>query len=493
MSRYHFLLTLLGLASLLPYVAAYGLGDLRKNTAGFEIAFFAAFALYLAAVAVVLRHRSDTHSALRNTLLLITFFSLLFHLILLPTRPTLSDDMYRYVWDGRVQANGLSPYRYPPKAPQLAALRRGDAAVYRYINRKDFITVYPPGAQMAYAAVWRIVGDSVTGFKLMFVLAELLGAVILLALLRAFHQPPERIVIYLWSPLLVFEVAHAGHVDAIMLPLLIAAFWARVKERPVLLGICFGAATLVKLFPLVLLPALLPVPTVFSWKGLRAPLQMAAAFAGVIGLGYLPYVLWGAGALGFLPLYFNENFNLGLARVLFDLAPFVGLAPAALANAVTFGGLIGLSAVFVLRPAASGREALVRCVWLIGWFTLFTQNLFPWYLLWLLPLMALFAEPGRLLGFKLAPLTAWLIFSGTIALAYMFFIRWRVMPWAQAAEYGPLYGVLLISALRFLPQPRPGLRPSQRERGVGPDISETSPFPRRGLQPRSEVERGGPG
>ena len=451
------LLAAIGLCSLLPYLAARGLADLRKNTLGFEIAFFGAFALYLIAVALILR--SNLQSSISNLQLwLIFLFAILFHLILLPTRPTLSDDLYRYVWDGRVQAHGISPYRYPPNAKEVRDLHKGDRTVWSYINRKPAVTVYPPGAQLAYAGIWRVVGDSVTGFKATFVLAEVLGAVLLMQLLRHFNLPLERILIYLWSPLLVFEVAHAGHVDGLMLPLLIAAFWARVTERHWLLGICLGAATLVKFFPVLLLPALLPLPQLRKTSevsgdfrslltGLRPAFQTLAAFGGSVALGYWPYLLWGGGVIGFLPNYFNENFNLGLARPLFDMAERYEIPGATLANVVTFGGLAVIGLICLLRPAADGRAALRRCVWLIGWFTLFTQNLFAWYLLWLLPLVTLFVEPGKLLGFKLSPVLAWLTFSGTIALSYMFFVKWRVVPWAQAAEYGQLYVLLAASAV----------------------------------------------
>jgi hypothetical protein len=110
-----------------------------------------------------------------------------------------------------------------------------------------------------------------------------------------------------------------------------------------------------------------------------------------------------------------------------------------------------LGAAFVLRPAADGRAALWRCVGLIAWFTLWTQNLFPWYLLWLLPLLAVFVEPGHLLGFRPNPALAWLVFTGTCALAYLFFIDWRVVVWGQVAEYAPLYVLL---ALPVLPRAR---------------------------------------
>jgi hypothetical protein len=233
-----------------------------------------------------------------------------------------------------------------------------------------------------------------------------------------------------------------------MLPLLILALWARVKERPVLLGLALGAATLVKLFPGLLLPALLPLGTGGGWRERARPAAwMLAAFGATLALGYAPYALQAGSAVGFLPHYLGENFNLGLARGLFALARLAGWPEALTVNAVTFGGMALLGALFVLRPAADGRAALGRCMWLIGWFTLWTQNLFPWYLLWLLPLLAAFAAPGRWLGFSAAPATAWLIFTGSVALAYLFFIRWRVLPAGQAAEFAPLYALLALNAL----------------------------------------------
>lgn len=463
MARSNFLLILLGATSVLGYVAVYTLGDLRKNTFGFLVIFFALFLLYLAACAIVLR---PTFHVSHFTFYAIAIFAIVPRLLLLPTRPTLSDDMFRYVWDGRVQGHGFSPYRYPPEAKEVAELRIGDTTVWKYINRKPFITVYPPGAQIAFAAIWRVVGDSVTGFKGIFVLAELTGGVLLFQLLRALNQPPQRILIYLWSPLLIFEVAHAGHVDGLMLPLLILAFWARVKERHWLLGAALALATLVKLLPLILLPALLPLPGIFEVSGMRSTPEFPSlkpafktltAFSVTMALGYLPYLISGD-AIGFLPRYFNENFNMGIARLLFDFAKANGLSGPTLANVLTLGGLAGLSILFILKPAA---DPLKRCVWLIGWFTLFTQNLFAWYLLWLLPLIVLFINPGKLFGFRLAPMTAWLIFSGTIALSYIFFVTWRINDFAQVLEFAPLYALLLMSGIR---QMRLAIMPWRRAR-----------------------------
>ena len=126
------LLVLLGVLSLATYLWAQSLQDLRKFTAEFEVAFFSAFFLYLLATLIILHsHFQST----KFTLGLIFLFAVLFRLPLLTMKPTLSDDMFRYVWDGRVQADGISPYRYPTKSPEVAHLRRGDSNIWPNINR----------------------------------------------------------------------------------------------------------------------------------------------------------------------------------------------------------------------------------------------------------------------------------------------------------------------------------------------------------------------
>lgn len=434
----------LGLASLAVYGGLAALGDLRTQTVGFVSLYGLAFALYLAAAALAVRGLAG-----RWRWPVIWGLALGFRLVLLPMTPTLSDDMYRYVWDGRVQASGISPYAHPPDDPALRGLRSAREPIYREvyrpINRKPFVTVYPPGAQALFLVTYQLVGASPVGFKAVFVLAELAGGLALLGLLRATQQPPERVLVYLWSPLLVVEVAHAGHVDALMLPFLILALWARVRERPLLLGLTLGGAIAIKLFPLLLLPAFVrwrpsirpsvPLP---RWPSILLGLTLA-----LLPL-YALYWVWGNGVTGFLPLYFNENFNMGLARGLFALAEAVGWPRALLSNAVTFGGLAALGLYCVLRPADTWRGVFEQVLLLIGWFTLWTQNLFPWYLLWLLPLLAALLEPGRVLGFRLTPALAWLVFTGTSGLAYLFFVDWRINDLGQLTQFMPVYTLLVL-------------------------------------------------
>ncbi|MEW5988093.1 MAG: glycosyltransferase 87 family protein, partial [Chloroflexota bacterium] len=313
---------------------------------------------------------------------------------------------------------------------------------YRTINRRSVVTVYPPAAELAFAALWRIVPDSVRWFQVVMALAGLAAGGLLLGLLRALGRSPARLVLYLWSPLLAFETAHAAHVDGLVLPFLVGAWWARVRERDGLVGVLLGLATAMKFYPLILLPALYrPGHRTGRW---RFPL----AFTLTIGLCYLPYV-WqdGLGVLGFLPFYLRERFNLGLAGLLIPLFKAWGW-DANQAIFVLMAATLGALALWMVwRPAAGGETAVRRSIWLMGAYTLLTQNLFSWYLLWVLPLVALFVRPGRLLGFRADSWTGWWLFCGLVGLSYLFFLEWRPVPLALWAQFAPLYVLLLVGLL----------------------------------------------
>lgn len=434
-SARYFLITALGLVLLVPYAYAYTLGDLRKQTVAFEYAFFGAFALYVVAVILILR---DDKPIAPKWLVVIFAFAILFRGILIFTPPRLSDDMFRYVWDGRVQAQGINPYAYPPNAPQLVPLR--DTEIYRLINRKQSVTVYPAGAELSYALLWRIIPDNVRWFQIVMALGDLLAGALLVLLLRAVNLPAQRALIYLWSPLVIFETAHAAHVDGLLLPFLVGAWLMRVKMREAATGALLGASIALKLFPVILFPALWRV----RGESLKRIWLLPVAMLFVFLLPYLFYLSQGAGVVGFLPNYFDERFNMGIAGALsYFIERYTSWKPQTIANALLAITLAVISLYFVLRPARDGERAVHRCIYPIGAFTLLTQNLFPWYALWLVPLVALYVRAGKF-GLRFDAWTGWFLFTGLIALAYTFFIRWRVVEWAIWAQFLPLYFFLLV-------------------------------------------------
>ena len=431
------LLAVLGLALLVPYLYALRLGDLRQHTVEFEVVFLVAFGLYSLAVVLVLRAGNDKPAS-TGRLLLIFAFGIAFRAVLVFSQPRLSDDMYRYVWEGRVQANGFTPYTHPPDAPELRPLR--DGAIWPLINRKSSVTVYPAGAELAFAVLWRIWPDSLRWFQIVMAGGDVLAGVLLVFLLRALGQPPQRVLIYLWSPLVIFETAHSAHVDGLVLPLLVGAWLMRVKGRDGWMGALLGAATALKLYPVILLPVL--------WRPrdeagrLRPAWLTPLTFIIVITAAYAPYLVQGIGAVGYLPQYFAETGNMSLAYPIGQIAQWAGIQPERAANAVMATTLAVIGLVFILRPAVHGEQALRRCLWPIGAFLMLTQLLHPWYLLWLVPLIALFLRPGKwVLNFAWR---GWFLFTGTVVLSYTFYINMKTVIWTLFAEFVPLYAVLIV-------------------------------------------------
>jgi alpha-1,6-mannosyltransferase len=444
----------LGLLLLLPYLYALRLQDLRLHTQGFEVAFWTAFLLYAAAVWLALRLDDLSWRWLAALFVLAAGMQA----ILVFTRPTLSDDMYRYVWEGRVQVmSGLSPYRYPPNAPELASLR--DPHIWASVNRKPAVTIYPPLAEATFALLWRIWPDSVRWFQIVMAAGTLLAGLLLVGLLRDLGRPTARVLIYLWSPLLIFETAHSAHLDGLVLPILVGAWWSRQRQRDALCGALLGLAAAYKLYPALLLPAL--------WRPdhKQGRWQMPVAFLGVLVASYLPAVLQqGSAVIGFLPDYLRETFNLsplvqailaGLRELNTGFLKGLGLAPLR-ELALLLLGVLALSWLYMLwRPAHDGETTLRRSLWLIGAFTLLSPDLFSWYLLWLLPLLVIFLQParfGRLPVLRVDAWTGWWLFCGLAALSYTFFIRWRPLAAAIWAQFLPLYAFLLVDGLRWLYQ-----------------------------------------
>jgi alpha-1,6-mannosyltransferase len=438
-----FLLIGLGIASLAIYAAAYLHGPFRPGriTAFFGL-FGAAFVLSMLATWLILRPAQPS----RRLLIVIFIFAGLMNLALLPSKASLSDDMYRYVWDGRVQGNGINPYRFPSSAPELAELR--DLAIWGNMNRIGATTIYPPGAQLVFAALWRIVGNSVMGFKLFMVLCVFGCGWLLARLLHHFGERPERVLIFLWSPLVIFEIAESGHVDALYLPLIVGAMLVRAvaptdrvsTKHEALIGFLFGAATLTKLYPAMMLAPLWSVRDANGRRRWRfiLPITMLAT----VVVGYLLYIAPGVDTLGFLPRYTREFFNIGplpLTLINWATANHIDFWKP---TALLMPALVALVSLwFVISPARTAREAVTRCMWPISIYLLVNQNLFSWYVLWMLPLITLDLKSGRWLGFQLNTALAWSLFSGLVALSYTLFITGWVQQWAIDAQFIPLYAL----------------------------------------------------
>ncbi len=161
----------------------------------------------------------------------------------------------------------------------------------------------------------------------------------------------------------------------------------------------------------------------------------------------------GKSVLGYLPNYFLEKFNISpLVSVLNQMLDGLKLS---LLNPLTLLslGMLFVTAVWcVLHPSEGAETALRRCILPVGIVTLLSQDLFSWYMLWLLPLTAIFLQPStkKLKAFVLPRLdawTGWWLFCGSVGLSYTFFIKWKPVNLAIQVEFMPLYLILFINLI----------------------------------------------
>ena len=349
----------------------------RDRTVFYVVWAAVAGVLYAAAVAVAAAAPSGGRRACAVVLLL----GAVMRVVTVLPPPLHSTDAYRYVWDGRVQAAGINPYRYLPAAPELAGLRDegvGAGAVYPNINRADTAhTIYPPFAQAIFAAVAQL-WPSLYGVKAAMLAFDLLAVGAALLLLRTARLAPERVLIYAWNPLVLWEFAGGAHIDAAAVGLSALAILAAVRTRPALAGGALGLAILCKLLPAALFPAL--------WR--RWDLRTPVACAAVMAAGYACYAGVGWRVLGYLPGYASEErladggvVLLRLLALLGPLPPWAG--PGYLAVALL--GLAVLAVAVVRRPLPSdpARRAVAICtdaLWLSAATMAALSPHYPWYL-----------------------------------------------------------------------------------------------------------------
>jgi len=302
-----------------------------------------------------------------------------------------------------VASAGISPYARAPSAPDLAALR--DDRIYPHLNHPTWQTVYPPPAQAFFRAVYWIAPDSVTAMKVALGIVELLALTALVLFLDTLELPAGRLAIYAWNPLLLVEIWGSGHLDALVLATVTIAALASARRRDGLAAALLGLGTLIKLYPAVLLP-LLPG---------RRRASVIVAFTGVVAAGVI-----GTGGLSHWPLapigryVRDEYFNPGLVR------SFVNEPTLALA----------VTAAWVIAIAWRGGATHLaeRAAPLVAGVIVFAPSVFPWYAVWLIPLLAV------------TPSVPLILFTGTVAFAYAFFLSepWAIPLWARLIEAAPL-------------------------------------------------------
>ena len=311
--------------------------------------------------------------------------------------PQLSDDIYRYVWEGDLMAQGKSPYAYPPEAPEREEQRLRMPAVYGLMNHTDVSAAYPIVTQSVTALTMATLHGGEAGIerdgplrlRWVFGLCDVLVLLPLLAILRRRRLPQTRVLVWGAAPLAAVEFAGSGHFDSFGIACLVGALAclpergeARASAAELLGIVLFMAAVWTKLLPVMLVPFVLRGA---GW--LRRLLTMALVSAAF----HLPILFFEEGSqslLRGLRDYGNrwEGGSLVYRWILAGSQEFGASfhEGADLGRYVAVGVLL-LALGLLWRKRATALDAAPV---LLGVFAAMTPMLHPWYVAWLVPCLA---------------------------------------------------------------------------------------------------------
>lgn len=455
---------LLALFSIIAYLSRsfiYGSDMLGRPIIPFVIIAIISGIVFLIAAARI-------HRLPDNTRFLITLFlvGLSLRAIMFVSNPILEDDYYRYLWEGGMVANGYSPYAWAPddadfyqsntRAPtELVALAQECGEIHDRVNHSALSTVYPPVAQSTFALSHIIAPWSLTGWRAFLLMIDCATFGFILLILKKIERPLAQSVIYWWNPILIKETFNSAHMDVVIILFITLAILLLIHNRLTLAGIALAFATATKLWPVILTPFFLRHARALKPERTRALILSAIALLLLMSpllLSFPPKA-----HSGFLA--YGERWEMNDALFM-AIQKATELATSAISiTATQQAQLARLTVALILllwiyklqrRDHTNVSDFLNHLVLATGLLFMLSPTQFPWYYIWMLPLLALSPRPSYLILTAFLPLyylrfhfaalnqadtfhhiMVWIEFTPSILLLSYEHIRFRLRP----AEY----------------------------------------------------------
>lgn len=306
--------------------------------------------------------------------------------------PMLEDDHFRYLLDGAMVAHGLSPYAHAPEAlllqgadGALAPLVGAGRAAITSINFPELRSMYPGGAQAAFALAHLVAPWSLDGLRVVFFGAEALAAVLIWRVLVSTGRSPLLVALVWCNPLMAFCLTGQAHVDAVLALPILAALLAAHRRAAAMAGLGLGIAAGVKLWPILLAPLVARA----LWPDRRA-LAVFALALGATTLALCAPLFWAslsahAGLTAYAGGWSVNNAPYAWASYLSLRLFGPGTGEVLLRALVVLTAGAASLAVAARRPA--GLEPLIaRAAILAAALFYLSPAQFPWYAAWFLPL-----------------------------------------------------------------------------------------------------------
>ncbi|MGD2090172.1 MAG: hypothetical protein PVH61_28605 [Candidatus Aminicenantes bacterium] len=469
------LLLLSGLLIELFYIL-YRLVDV--NPAQTVIKYMVVYAAAFIMIVVSFRLLKDRQLS-RFFFLTVLLFSLVFGLTLVTAPPGQSDDIYRYLWDGKLQYYGISPYTYAPDDPALNPYH--SEQLPKLVNFPHIKTIYPPVAQLFFRLSYTLFGESTAGLKFLFLLIALGSICFFYLILKQKGADPRWLLFFAWNPLVIMETAVNGHLDILMVFFLLMSLWSfykgsatptysrsarcrsfwgfiskvcrknKVSENInknllIFSGISLACAVLSKLIPVILLPVFF----FYFLPLLRGSLNLSVSSVSSVAKKnifkfFIPLVLT---ITTFYILYFESAQNMFLTAInystkwYFNNPLFLGIFSIFKDNATAHMVSFLLFIVLYILILLSRFELDKKLFFALGAFVICNPTIHPWYLIILLGLLCIHRSVIIVLWSGLV------IFSYIVVYDFKLTGTWKDSWFLLGIEYLPLVILLVIQWYR---------------------------------------------
>ena len=483
--RPRILLILLGSLSIVLYLAMWhisyqfnwGEGYRDRPILIYLAIYFSLFGCYAGAVWIIWKRTADDSRLLWTLIVL----GLLFRAALLPAQQIQEDDVYRYLWDGKVFAHDINPYKFAPmevtrlkqfliqnqeefeqtydiqSAAELSLLsdlkwESPETLIYQErINHPEVATIYPPLAQMMFRLAHQIKPDSIITLRLLFLAFDLVALMFIVLTLEALGMNRLWAMVYFWCPLVIKETFNSTHLDIIGIAMLCGVLYCVVQRRFFSANAFLALSVVGKLYPGVLLPLILKqqwqkTDSKIENRWLRCGLSILL-FGGLVVFFYMPFLADGLQNFSGLKAYatrWQQNDSIfALLVAFFGLfaesngpVPFSYDLPSLLAK-ITVAAILGAVMLYLLfwrkEPENPEPKAALEPLFIIMALVFLVspvQN--PWYLCWVVPFLCIF------------PWRAGILLTGLVSLYYLdFYFDYQDInqyaPWIPWFEYIPFY------------------------------------------------------
>ena len=346
-------------------------------------------------------------------------------IVFIPVHPVGSDDFYRYLWDGKLQAKGINPYAYTPDDKSLSSLHSN--ILPDKVNHANMKTLYPPLTEILFYASYLISGESYLGLKILLLLFDSLTILGIFLILTKLKINKKYLLLYACSPLPIFQFFIDSHADGFGLAFIIFAIFFYLDKKKILSYILIGLSICIKPIGLLFIPLLL-----FTEKDFIERLKIIFIPAFICTAMYIPYTFSGEPFQALIKFTENWTFN----GIIFDI--FNSFLNNNQKARLICGIIYFFLFLFILF---SKKEPLNKIYLSIFLLLIFSPVVHPWYVCWLAVLLPFIPNWSGIIFVSLVSLTA------VTDLNYQLNGVWKEYTIVLIIEYIPVISIFIYELL----------------------------------------------